>query len=363
MPIPFFKLLQKRFLGVDIGTSHIRIAEVSKFGHQKKLESYGEVSGSIFYEKSFRTFEKNTLVLSDQEVARAIMATMEEAGTKTKKAIFSIPDFSTFFTSFKLPPMTEEELPEAVKYEAKQHTPLPLSEVVLDWQIIEKKPLDKKRTLFKILLVAVPVEVVNQYQEIAKIANLEPIALEAEVFSLVRALITGSEEGPVALIDIGAQSTTCSIVDKKILKASHSFDMSGDDLLSTLARALNIEFTEAKELKSKYGIEGKNDQIKENGQTVKEILLPLVDIILREIKGILNDFEEQEKTEIKKVIVAGGTALLPGLKEYFTKSLKIETEVANPFAHIFYPTVLEKTLIKAGPSFAIAVGSALRGLE
>lgn len=360
---PFKMLLPKRFLGIDIGTSYVKIVEISKFGHRKKLENYGQISGSVFYEKSFRTFEKSTLLLSDQDVARAIKAIIEEAEIKTKQVVFSIPDFSTFFTSFKLPPMTKEELFQAVKYEARQHIPLPLSEVILDWQIIESKPLDKKKISFKILLVAVPNEVINQYQEIARIAQLEPFALEAEAFSLMRSLIQEDKKELIALIDIGAQSTTCNIIDKRILKTSHSFDMSGDDLTSTLARGLNIDFAEAENLKKQYGIKDLDDEVRENGQTVNKILFPLIDLILREVKEILNNFSQQEKKEIEKVIIAGSTALLPGLKEYFAENLKIETEIANPFSNIFYPPILEKTLIEMGPGFAIAMGSALRGLE
>jgi Tfp pilus assembly PilM family ATPase len=101
-----------------------------------------------------------------------------------------------------------------------------------------------------------------------------------------------------------------------------------------------------------------------NGQTIREILLPLIDVILTEIKEILNNFYQQEKKEVEEIIIAGSTALLPGLKEYFKESLdNKEVKIGNPFSNIFYPPILEKTLTEIGPSFAIAIGSALRGLE
>jgi len=363
---PFKTLLPKNFLGIDIGTSYIKIAEISKSGHKKKLENYGQLSASAFYEKPFRTLEKNTLFLSNQEIVKAIKAIIEEAGIKTRQVVFSIPDFSSLFTNFELPPMTKEELPQAVRYEAKQHIPLPLAEVTLDWQVIESRPLDDKKTSFKILLVAVPNEVVNQYQEIARISHLELFALEAEAFSLMRSLVDEDEKKPIALIDIGVRSTTCSIIDKRILKTSHSFDISGNDLTATLTKGLDISFAEAEKLKKQYGIEGlRNDTgLGRNGQTIREILLPLIDVILTEIKEILNNFYQQEKKEVEKIIIAGSTALLPGLKEYFKESLdNKEVKIGNPFSNIFYPPILEKTLTEIGPSFAIAIGSALRGLE
>lgn len=354
---PLQILSPQKFLGIDIGTSFIKIVEVSKFGNRRKLENYGSLSATILYEKKFRTFEKSTLLLSSKDISRAILAILEEAQIKTRKVIFSIPDFSTFFTNFELPPMTREELPQAVRYEARQHIPLPLAEVTLDWQVIEGKVSNQKKSNLKILLVAVPNEVINQYQEIAKMAQLELFALEAEVFGLIRSLIGEDEKEPIAIIDIGAQSTTCSIVDKKNLERSHSFDTSGNDLTKLISRGLNLDYKTAESLKNKYGLLSKEDS------RVREILLPLVDVILKEVEEIFNNFSVKLEREIQKVIIAGGSALMPGLKEYFADHLKKEVEIANPFTKIFYPPILEKSLKKMGPAHTIALGMALRGLE
>ncbi len=350
-----FKMIPKKFLGIDIGTSFIKIVELSGFGERKKLENYGEISSSALSKKPFKTFEKNTLLLSNQEISKAILAILEEAKIRTKNVIFSIPDFSSFFTNFELPPMTGEELPQAVRYEARQHVPLPLGEVTLDWQLIEGKPSDPAKTKLKILLVAVPHEIINQYQEIAKLTNLKLLALEAEVFGLVRSLI-GEDKRIISLVDIGAQSTTCSIIEKGILKISHSFDPSGNELTWQIAKSLNINYNQAEQFKKKYGLIPSE-------KNIREILLPLIDLILVEIEKIISDFYRAEREEVAKIILAGGTALLPGLKEYFFEKIGKEVEIANPFANIFYPPILEKTLKEMGPAYAIAVGMALRGFQ
>ena len=137
--IPKIKITPRNCLGIDVGTSSIKIINLSKIGSRVKLENYGETSAVAFYEKSFRTFEENTLSLSTQEISRAIKAILSEAKIREKKAVFSIPDFSSFFTNFQLPPMTKEEIPQAIHFEAPQHIPLPLSEVTIDWQIIGGK--------------------------------------------------------------------------------------------------------------------------------------------------------------------------------------------------------------------------------
>lgn len=362
MAFPLFS--PKKFLGIDIGTSAIKIVELSKRGERKKLENYGEVQSKVLYEKPFRTFEKSTLLLSSQDIARAVKAVLDEAKIKTKDCVFSIPDFSSFFTTFELPQMSKEELPQAVRYEARQHVPLPLGEVALDWQVIEgEADAEQKKTKLQILLVAVPNEIINQYKEIAKLCDLQLLALEAEVFGLIRSLVREDNKRIIGLIDIGAQSTTCSIAEKRILKESHSFDLAGNELTDRISKSLSINYETAKSFKEKYGLKDSPLPYAEAGpypRTIKEITQPLVDTILREVERIVRNYPGKE---VQKFILAGGEALLPGLKEYFEEYLKKEVEIANPFSDIFYPPVLEKNLKEMGPSYAIAVGMALRGLE
>jgi len=358
-PSIFPSILPKRFLGIDIGTSAIKIVELSKFAGRIKLENYGEISAQVLYQKQFRTFEKSTLLLSTEEVCRAIKAIIEEAKMRAHDCIFSIPDFSTFFTTLELPPMTADELPQAIRIEARRHVPLPIGEVTLDWQLIEGTP--SRGTKLKILLVVVPNEVINQYRQITSILNLELISLEAEVFGLIRSLISKDEKRLIGLIDIGDRTTTCSIIEKGILKTSRSFDPSGDDLTERIAKAMGIDYKIAQGLKKKYGI--LLSQLSLEGKDIREILIPLVDMMIREVEKTFQNFYWKEKKEIDKIILAGGTALLPGFLEYFQDYFKKEVEIANPFQKIFYPPILEKTLQKMGPSYPIAVGMALRGLE
>ena len=366
-----FKMGFKSYLGIDVGTSGIKIVQLSLRRERIKLEKYGEATVRIFYKEPFRTFEKSTLLLSDRDIARAILAICKEAKISERKAIFSIPDFTSFFTSFNLPPMSREEISQAVRFEARHHIPLPLAEVSLDWSIIEGELSARKKVPLKILLVAVPNNVINQYRQIVVLSNLELKALEAEVFGLVRSLI-GDDKRLIVLLDIGAQSTTCNIVDQGILKLSHSFDVAGNELTQVLAKALNIDYSEAENLKKTHGLKSlisgpstvkKNQEIPLITKKVGEILRPLIDLILTETKRTSQNFYQAKGKKVQRIIISGGSALLPGLKEYFSQALKKEVEIANPFSNILYPPILEGTLKKMGPSYAIAVGMALRGLE
>jgi type IV pilus assembly protein PilM len=346
-----FRFVPKSFLGVDVGTSAIKVVELQSWGKRKSLKNYGELQSSSLYEKPFRTFEKNTLLLSSKDLAKAMKGVLQESGITTKQAVFSIPDFSSFFTHFTLPPMSKEELGEAVKFEARKHIPLPLSEVTIDWQIAQGR-FDLK-TPFQILLVAVPNEIINQYQEIAALAELRLVALEAEVFGLVRSCLQATRS-PVVLLDIGAQSTTVNVVVNNVLKISHSTDIAGNNLTERVSQSLSIDKKSAQEQKHAKGM---------LSQDLAVILSPLLDMIGGEITKISQEFSQIEGREVERVLMAGGSALLPGLREYFEANLKKPVDIADPFARIFYPPILEPKIKELGVSYAVALGMALRGLE
>lgn len=357
---PFrIKKSPKSFLGIDIGTSAIRVVELTKQGSGKKLENYGEIKTVSLQAAPFRTIEKDSLLLSNQETAKAISAILTEAGVQSRAANFSIPDYSTFFTNIKLPSMTPKELAQAVRYEARSYVPLPLSEITLDWQVLGSDiSTGQKNNSSKILVVAIPNDVIRQYQEIAEQAGLEIKALEAEAFALARAAVR-DEKRVTAIVDVGARSTTCNILENGILKMSHSFNISGNELTEVLSRSLGIDYKEADELKKTMGL----IQQEESRENARDIFLPLVDLILAEVKKIFQNFYQQEGKEVERIILAGGSSLMPGLREYFFEEFKRETEIPNPFSVLSFPPILDETLREMGPSWAIAVGLALRGLE
>lgn len=349
--ISFF---EKRFLGVDIGTSFIKIVELSQKGKKINLENYGEISSFSFYKEEFRRYKKSSLFLSVEDIARGIRAVIEEAGMKAKEAAFSIPDFSTFFINLNLPPMSQEELAEGVKYAARRYIPLSLSEVSLDWMVIEGRPGTQER--IKVLLAAVPNDLLYQYQKISQLSRLQLSFLEAEAFSLVRALIPKDSEDVFAILDIGAQSTTINIVDKGKLKRSYSLNIAGNHFTEKISSALSVSYREAEELKEEIGLLPSKEKI-------NSLLYPLLNALIMETKRVFGDFFLSDQKEVKEVIISGASANMPGLKNYLEGELGKKVSIGNPFENIFYPPLLEKELKKIGPSFAVATGLALRGLE
>jgi type IV pilus assembly protein PilM len=349
-------LFSKNCIGIDIGTSSIKVVELEK-RKGAALTNYGILSSDYFADKAPITREKGTLSIAEPNICQALSSILKEAGIKSKQAFFAIPDFATFFTTFNLPPMSGQEVSDAVKYEAPRRIPLPLSEVTLDWQLIKGGPSSEGRTPLRILLVAVPNEVIAQYQRIAASAGLKLIALEAEVFALVRALVKYQDTGNiVCLIDIGERTTTINIVPQGTLKISYSFDIAGEDFTGALAKALSIEKKKAEIIKQMYGLRAEKPLI-------KKILQPLADSILKKTKSIFDELYLEDKERVGKVILTGGGATLPGFIDYFAQQLDLPIELANPFLDISYPSTLEGALKKLGPGFTIAAGMALRGFR
>ena len=127
-----FRIKPKKFLGIDIGSSVIRVVEIEGRSKERRLDNYGEFRESFFKNQSFRVSKKNVLTLSNKNIAGAINSVLEETGILTKEVNFSIPDFYSFFTSFELPIMDKKEISGAVRYQARPFIPLPLDEINLD---------------------------------------------------------------------------------------------------------------------------------------------------------------------------------------------------------------------------------------
>lgn len=344
----------KKMLGIDIGTASIKIVEISRWGQGKTLENYGEIKSVSLYKEPFRNVEKGSYLLSNYFVSRAVRAILDEAKIKTRAAIFSIPDFSTFCTSFELPPMNANELNDAVYYNASQYIPLPITETTLDWKLIDGVPGQKQSPL-KIFLVAIPNQVIQDYQKVAQMAGLELYAVEAEALGLTRSLVRDNN-GCICIIDIGVQSTTINIVDKKKLKSSYSFDFAGSQLTYSISSALGLGRAQAEEIKNAEGLTSSKEQI-------SKTLYLLIDPLILEVKKVLLEFYQQEGKEIDAIYLTGGTSNLPGLREYLEEVIKRKVIIPNCFSELLYPPILEKSLEEMAPSFSVATGVALGGLE
>ncbi len=344
--LPFFSKKPGNFLGVDIGTSSVKVVELSGREDDLTLENYGEVFMREFLGESEKKEKEGNLPFSSEEIANALSTLLDEAGIGTRRAYFSLPDFVSFFTPLKLPPMKEEEIDSAVEHHSRQYIPLPISEVALDWFLAEKRE-EKKEV--KVNLIAIPNEVIEQYQKIASLAEMEVVALEGEMLSLSRAF-TRQREGVTAIIDMGEQSTLLSVVENGVLKTTHSLEIAGNSFIGQIAKKASIDYNQARGIVTSYGV--KED-------VVKRVMSNTSQSLFSEVDRVLNSFEKKQKKEVNEVIMAGGMSLVPGMVEYARDNMTREVRVSNCFEGISYPSELEDKMKSLSQSHAISLGAAL----
>ncbi len=379
---PFSFLKSKSCLGIDIGTSAIKIVQLARSRDTFRLENYGEIK--FFAEEApMEVYQQSSLKMPDEQVADLIRKIIKESGASATRAAMSLPVFSSFSTIIELPPMPKDEMEKAIQFEARQYVPIPISEVFLDSLVIgeerkthgeaqappsagsaeggkegegqEKKPARKK---LEVLLVAVPNEIKKKYEHIATLVGLELVALEMETFPLSRALLKGNPA--VTLIaDIGARSTDICVADGGVVRISHNFEFSGVDITKAYGEFTRSNFIEAEKKKKAAGLNLTPGQLSE-----AKPLLVIVDNIINETERIMYSYFNKTARQVQAVVLVGGVSRMPGLLERFRQRLAslppAAIAIGNPYAGLAYPRELEKTLADIGPSFAVAVGLAMR---
>ena len=348
----FFRTKPKSNLGIDIGTSSIKVVQLKKSENKFKLETYGEISTVGYLDRLNESFPTTSLRALEAITREMLKVVLEKCGATAKQAVITIPVFSSFTSVIEMPEIEGKEMAQAVEFEARKYIPVSLSEVVLDWKIVGTGTKSKR-----VLLIAVPKEVVNKYIKIAEALHLRINALELESISFSRILAYG-ETNPVCILDIGARATSCTIVDQGAVQMSHGLDIAGAEMTKTLASSMGIAFKRAESFKLAHGInhEESSDERKET----KEVLLSLIDEILNEGERMINSYQSKTKKRVEKIILNGGSAQMEGLKEYVEKKLNIKAFIADPWPRIIYPPSIGSILKKIGPQFTVAAGAAMR---
>ncbi len=328
----------KSILGIDIGTSNIKVAQISHSG-QPLLETYGIVN--VPYQIGTKNDER--VIANMGSILRTLI---QRSGATAKRCIISFPNSSVFTSVVELPKMTENELNSAVEFEAKKYIPLTLSEVDLSWSIIANTGQDNMQ---KVLLTAVPKQVTQNYMKVFELAQLEPEVGEIEALALIRSLI-GSVPISCVIIDIGAKSTGLNIIENGFLRLSRNLNVGGDTVTNKIAQSLHISTVRAEQFKKDFGVSGTT--------FIPETIKPVLDVIKSETKQLLTIYQSHNM-QVEKVLLVGGGASLPGIIGYFG-DLGVKIELGNPLQAIGYAKEMEPVLKRYALNLPIAIGLALR---
>lgn len=348
----------KSLLGVDIGTSNIKLVQLRSSGNKFVLETYGVIN--VAYQ-----IDSHDNSQSIHKTAELLKNLMKKAGVTTDRVVASLPNSVVFTSVIELAKIPESEIANVIEFEAKKYVPLPLEEVALSWSIIQQKnvSIDKNTNLgsvgrtdspkTKVLLTAVPNAVIDNYVKVFRLAGLEPEALEIEALSLIRSLI-GEDSNTTLLIDVGAKSTSINLVENGYLRLSKNLSVGGDTVTGSIAQSLSVNFSRAEQFKKDFGLSAA-------GQQIPQVMRPILDIIKNEAGQLINLFESRGE-RIDKILLSGGGSKLPSLDEYF-KILGKPVVMAKPWNNVIFSNELKGLIEPLGLNLAVAIGLAMRRSE
>ncbi len=348
-----FSKEQKSVIGVDVGTSSIKVVQLRREHGRVILETYGAIALGPYAGLEIG----RATSLPTEKIAEALKDVIREARVTTTDVAISIPYALSLISILKLPASVEKQLAQVVPLEARKYIPVPINEVLLDWFVLsgggkEATPGSK----LEVLLVAIHNDTIAKFKSIVSDAGLTLAFFEIEVFSAVRASLDRGI-APVAVVDMGAATTKFYVVERGLIRESHIINHGGQDLTLAASRALNISVSQAEERKRKFGL------MPEGGPDLTQTLALSVTPLLSEVSRTIAAYEQRMNQSLSTMVVTGGSATLKGLKDFAQSKLQNEIRLADPFGKTQAPAFLEGVLKEAGPEFSVAVGLALRRLQ
>lgn len=326
-------------VGLDIGSKTIKILELEGGSLQ--------ASGIVGY--SGNSPEK---IVDEKEMTALsgiVKKLHKEAKVSTTDVGISIPEQLVFSRTIKYPPLTDQEVAAAVKWDAEQYIPIPAAEAIMQHQILERRENE-----VLVLLVAAPKNVVENYIRVCELAGLTVVSVETELMALSRSL--APKDKTVMIMDFGARSTDLAIAKNGNLSFSRSIPTAGEAFTRAVAQGLGIEVNQAEEYKKAYGLSGTQLEGRVRGS-----LDPVFRVVVDEIKKAVHFYQTEEKGDTpSSVILTGGTSSMPEMASLLTKYLGLEVVIGNPLENIKMEPEVAKTIQPFVSLYAVAVGLAKR---
>jgi len=358
-------------IGVDIGSSSIKIVQLRASRGVAVLETYGEISLGPYAKQSIGKMVK----ISPEQTAEAIKDLMREANVTARTGGVSIPFSSSLVSVLTLPDVDKEALKRIIPIEARKYIPVPISEVTIDWFVIPREEGEQSafdqvqkeaaKTAVKsqeVLLVAIQNATLRGYQTLTATAGIDVGFYEIEIFSVIRSVVDHGV-APVLVVDIGAGTTKIYIVERGVVRLTHLTTLGSQHMTEVLARSMGWEFEKAERVKRERGLVNSSAYSTEENEQIKAALLSTLARIFSEVNRVLLSYGQRYNKNVARIILTGGGASLPGLSAVAKTSLNVEAQIANPFAHTEAPAFLDTVLRDIGPGFAVSIGLALRKLR
>jgi len=336
---------RKSIVGLDIGTSSIKALELTPDKYDHVISAYGQID-----------------IPGEEATREAISDLFKSGGFRSKRVATSVSGKSVIFRFINMMKMADDELANAIRFEADKYIPFDIEDVQLDIQrLMDVGPDDEEgQERVKVLLVAAKRSLVEDQARMLTELGLQPESIGVDSFAIGNAYALSEAVSPglsdadntVALLDIGANKSCINILRDNVTYFAREVPMGGHDLTNAITRRLGLEAFEAEVLKR-----DPQDQMLDVQEAVGNVL----DDLGNEVNLSFDFFENQFDGEVQKVLLSGGAVLLPFLEESLEKIFEKKTRVWNPIEglKVRSDNVDIDALNQSAPQLAVSVGLAM----
>ncbi len=342
----------RHLVGVDIGTSAVKVIQLRDSGAKMHLLKYG-------VEPLPPQSIVDGHVMNSAAVVDALTKLFKDLRISQRDVALSISGNSVIIKKLNLPLMKRDELEEQIQWEAEQHIPYEISEVEIDYDILAE---NNEAGQMDILLVAAKKEEIQDLVDVVRQSKLKPFVVDIDAFALQNAyeFNYGYNEGEtVALLNVGASVTTINILFGAISQFTRDITNGGAVITEEIQKQLQVSYNEAEA----YKAGGQLFSQEVVPQEVMGIISNVVDSLTGEIQRSLDFYMATSSTgEIERVFITGGTSKIPYLRSAIERRSRVPVELLDPFRKVtfndkqFDPEVLKRQ----APQATISLGLALR---
>jgi type IV pilus assembly protein PilM len=307
-----------------------------------------------------------------EAIGEAIRQIVKYYNIREKKVVCSLPGRAAVIRQVTLPAgLSDKELKVAAIGEVERFLPFPLDEMEYDYEILgELRQGEVKQT--SVLFVAAHREAVQRRMEAARVGGLDSVEVDVDPFVLLRSVVeSGLFEDQdtftqtFLLIDMGAASTSVSIIKNGVLRFTRIFGIGGDTLTHAIESGLGCQFLEAEKIKREKAvafIDEERGDIDRETREIHEMILSHLEALSLEIRRSLAYYTSKYRgEEVTKIVLTGGGSMLRGVARYFDEDLGIPVIFGNPLGNITYIGDQELEFVSAkAPFLGVAAGLSLR---
>lgn len=345
---------QAALLGVDISSTTVKVLQLSRAGERYRVEHYAVESLPVN-----AVVEKN--IVEIDQVAEAVQRALARAGSSLKTVAAAVASASVITKLIPMPAdLSEDELEAQVELEAANYIPYPIDEVNIDFEPVGAMP--GAPDMQQVLLVAARSEDVEARQGVLEAAGLKVRVMDVDsfatenAFALIAPDLNLAPGGLVALVDIGATSTTLNILRDGRSLYSREQTFGGRQLTEEIMRRYGLGWEEAERGKRRGGLPPAYEE---------DVLEPFRESLVNQVSRLLQFYyASSEYNRVDQIVLSGGGASISGLARGVEEQLGMPTIVANPLARMTLSgRVQAQELAQDAPSLMIACGLALRSFD